>query len=192
MRFIRPMLALGLATALAGCATSYLLESEVQAFATPAALPAAPTYRFERLPSQRADPAQAELEALADPALHQAGLRRDDAGPRFSVQLGSRVQRVVSPAAEPWDGWAWGWAGRGWGVGFNRHFPHMDPPWYQREVSVVVRDLATGAVVYETRATSDGPWFDNRSVLRAMFDAALQGFPAPPAGPRRVTTPIAR
>ncbi len=31
-----------------------------------------------------------------------------------------------------------------------------------------------------------GPWLDPATVLPAMFHAALQGFPNPPAGPRRV------
>jgi hypothetical protein len=53
-------------------------------------------------------------------------------------------------------------------------------------VSVVVRDLGNQQVVYETRASNDGPWGDSRTVLPAMFEAAMQGFPNPPAGPRRV------
>ena len=39
---------------------------------------------------------------------------------------------------------------------------------------------------YETHAAHDGPWLDPDRALGAMFDAALQGFPAPPAGKRRV------
>ena len=62
----------------------------------------------------------------------------------------------------------------------------MQSPWFHRQVSVVLRDLATNRVVYETHAFNDGPWLDNRSVLPAMFQAAMQGFPTPPVGPRRV------
>ena len=185
-----------LAVALSGCATGYLLDNQVQAFSSLPTLPAQPTYRFERLLSQQAHPAQAELEALADPALHRAGLRRDDAAPKYSVQVGARIQRVVSPWADPWDPWGWGWGG-GWGIhghgiGLWGPFPRMEQPWYQREVSVLVRDLASNRVVFESRAANEGPWLDNGAVLPAMFEAAMQGFPNPPQGPRRVDIQVGR
>jgi hypothetical protein len=47
-------------------------------------------------------------------------------------------------------------------------------------------------VLYETRATHDGIWADARAVLPAMLAAALQGFPVPPAGTRRVNIEIPR
>jgi hypothetical protein len=62
----------------------------------------------------------------------------------------------------------------------------MEPPWYQREVDIIVRELASNRVVFESHAGNDGPWLDNTAVFPAMFEAALNGFPAPPAGPRRV------
>ena len=68
----------------------------------------------------------------------------------------------------------------------------MEPPLYRREVSIVMRDLRNNAVVYETRAVGDNPWHDSGPVMSAMFDAALRGFPVPPAGPRRVSLEIAR
>lgn len=173
---------------LSGCATGYLLDNQVQSFSQLQSLPAQPSYRFERTLSQQADPAQQALEALADPALYRAGLRRDDANPRYSVQVSARTMQTLSPYADPWDrfGWGLGFGGRGFGIGFGGGFPRGDSPWFHREVSIVVRELGTNRVVYETHATNDGPWMDNRSVLPAMFDAALQGFPNPPPGPRRV------
>lgn len=182
---------------LSGCATSYLLDNQVQSFSGLTALPAEPTYRFDRLPSQQS-PAQAQLEALADPALHKAGLRRDDAKPRYTVQITARIQRVLSPWASPWDWGGWGWdAGFGHRHGFA-HFGHfgafgrMESPWYQREVEVIIRELAANRVVFESRASNDGPWLDHSAVLPAMFEAAMQGFPAPPPGPRRVDIQIGR
>lgn len=182
---------------LSGCAAGYILDNNVQSFSGLAALPPEPTYRFERLPSQQS-PAHTQLEALADPALHKAGLRRDDAKPRYSVQVTARLQRVLSPWASPWDGWGWG--GWGWGAGLGRHHPHafghfgafgrLESPWYQREVEVIVRELRSNRVVFESRANNDGPWLDHASVLPAMFEAALQGFPNPPPGPRRVNIQI--
>lgn len=189
--FVAGLLALALA-ALSGCATGYLLDNEVQSFSHLQGLPAQPTYRFERLPSQQADPAQTQLEAFADQALFNAGLKRDDRAPRYGVQVTARVQRMLSPYADPYDPWGWGWGGgiglggRHGGVGFGFGWPRMEQPWWQREVNVIVRELASSRVVYETRAVNSGPWLDNSAVLPAMFQAALQGFPNPPQGPRRV------
>jgi hypothetical protein len=78
--------------------------------------------------------------------------------------------------------------GTSFGVGMN--FPVSTS--YRREVSVLMRDLHTGLVVYETRATSDVPWADTDNVLPAMFEAALQEFPHPPAGARKVGIEIPR
>jgi hypothetical protein len=186
---------------LSGCAAGYLLANTVQSYSGLTALPGEPAYRFERLPSQQS-PAHAQLEAMADPALHKAGLRRDDAKPRYSVQVTARIQRVLSPWSSPWDGWGWG--GWGWGTGrpyypyFGPYHPYfgyygawrMDSPWYQREVEVVMRELPSNRAVYETRAFNDGPWLDHATALPAMFEAALQGFPTPPPGPRRVNIQI--
>ena len=181
------------AAALSGCAAGYLLDTSVQTFAGAPAIAPNPAYRFERLPSQQASPVQSQIEALADPALFKAGFKRDDAAPRYSVQVSARVQRVLSPWAEPWGGFAgFGFGGGGFGVGFGTPFPRMEQPWFHREVGVVVRELPAGKVVYETHAASDGPWSDNTSVLPAMFDAALQGFPNPPPGPRRVNIQVGK
>jgi outer membrane murein-binding lipoprotein Lpp len=198
VRFARFFMAAATAVlVLAGCASTYKLDNQVQSFSHLPAMPAQPSYRFERSLSQQADPAQQALEALADPALHRAGLRRDDSAPRYSVQVSARTERSVSPYADPWGPWGWG----GWGVGLGgRHFglgiggpwPRGDSYWFHREVTVIVRELASNRVVYETRAVNDGPWLDNNAVLPAMFDAAMQGFPNPPPGPRRVDIQVGR
>jgi hypothetical protein len=199
LKFLRSGVLAAAAALLAGCASTYVLDNQVQSFSQLATVPAQPTYRFERSLSQQADPAQQALEGLADPALYKAGFRRDDAAPKYSVQVGARTERTLSPYADPYWG-PWGWGG-GWGLGFGgRHFglglggpwPSTDSYWFHREVSVVVRELASNRVVYETHAVNDGPWFDNRSVLPAMFEAAMQGFPNPPQGPRRVDIPVGR
>lgn len=192
--FLRAAAVLACASALAGCASGWLLESDVNSFSSVPALAPNPTYRFDRLPSQLAMPMQQEqLEALADPALFKAGLKRDDAAPRYTVQVGARVQRIVSPWADPWGGWGGGGIGFYFGsgpFGFSSPFPRFDNPYYEREVSVVLRELPSNKVVYETRAKSDGPWTDNTTVLPILFEAALQGFPNPPPGPRRVNVRV--
>ncbi len=183
-----------------------MVDSDVRSFSSlPAAeVAAGATYRFERLPSQQegegARGAEA-LEAMATPALERAGLKPDDAAPRYSAQIGARVTPTFSPWADPWlyPGWGpWpyfgpglgygrGWYGGGW---YGPAFPPASNPWYLREVSVVLRELPSNKVVYETRARNDGPYSADAAVLPVMFQAALQGFPNPPQGERRVDIEI--
>jgi len=185
---LRALCAALLAVALSGCATGYLLDNQVQSFSQLQAVPAQPTFRFERVLSQQADPNQQALEDLADPALHRAGLRRDDAAPRYSVQVLARSERIFSPYADPYwgGGWSLGYGGRHGAFGFGAPWPNWDSYWFRRQVTLVLRELPSNRVVYETHASNEGPLLDNRTVLPAMFDAAMQGFPVPPPGPRRV------
>jgi outer membrane murein-binding lipoprotein Lpp len=185
MRFLRrsATAAVLLSALLAGCASTYRLDSTVQAFSGLAAMPAQPTYRLERLPSQAQSPEQSRLEALADPALFRAGLKRDDAAPRFAVQVSSRTQQAINSAFAG----GWGWPGFGWG---GPPIPTAANTSYQREVNVVVRELAGNKVVYESKAVSDTFYLNSDEVLAAMFDAALAGFPNPPQGARRVVVQV--
>jgi hypothetical protein len=170
---------------LSGCAGGYLLDNTVHSFSGIASLPAQPTYRFERLPSQQV-PAQAQLEAMADPALHQAGLRRDDSNPRYTVQVSASILRELSPWDNRWHGGAWGFSRMRMGFGFGAGFGWNEPYWYRRDVAVIVRELPSNRVVFESHAVNDGPWVEDQKVFAAMFRAALHGFPNPPPGPRRV------
>lgn len=192
MRRLATFAALVAAVLLAGCGT-YTLDNTVQSFSQLQAVPAPATYRFERLPSQQ-DPLQGQLEAMADQSLHAAGLRRDDANPRYSVQVSARTAETLSPWADPWDAYGWGWRGGAWG--WRRHYgfgfgAYQEPPWYHREVNIIVRELATNRVVFESRAISDAPYLDTAKVFPAMFQAAMQGFPNPPPGPRVVNIQVA-
>lgn len=190
-----------IATALlAGCASTLRMDNTVQSFSALSEVPAAAGYRYERLPSQRQDPAQPPLEALTDVALPRVGLRRDDAAPVYTVQVWSRMQYAVSPWAQPrFGGWS-GWGGvglgsyRGMGMGMGIGFPigGIDSPWYQREVGLILREVASGRVVYETHAFHEGYWIDPARAWPAMLEAALQGFPQPPAGVRRVDITLTR
>lgn len=190
-----------IATALlAGCASTLRMDNTVQSFSALSEVPAAAGYRYERLPSQRQDPAQPPLEALTDVALARVGLRRDDAAPVYTVQVWSRMQYAVSPWAQPrFGGWS-GWGGvglgsyRGMGMGMGIGFPigGIDSPWYQREVGLILRETASGRVVYETHAFHEGYWIDPARAWPAMLEAALQGFPQPPAGVRRVDITLTR
>ena len=178
---------------LAGCSTQRLVDGQVQSFSTLAAVPAPATYRIERLPSQQT-PSFEPVAALADQALARAGLRRDDAAPRLLVQIGAQADTVprYDPFAGPYGPAPWGfggWYGRGWG--FHGAWRFNDPtPLYRRAVSIVMRDAATQTVVYETSAVHEDVWVSDPAVYGVLFDAALQGFPTPPQGPRQVRLPL--
>lgn len=188
VKSLRCWLLLAAAAVLSGCASTYKLENQVQSFSQLATVQPPLTYRFERGLSQQMDPAQQALEALADPALHAAGFLRDDAAPKYSVQVAARTERTLSPYSDPYlfpGGWNVGFGWHRGGIGFGGPWAY-DTYWFRREVSVIVRDLASNKSVFETHAFNEGPYFDNNIVLPAMFQAAMQGFPNPPPGPRMV------
>ena len=221
--------ALAAVVTLSGCATTWRVGSEVESFSSlpvptvpvPApATPAAPytaTFRFDRLPSQQANPAeeaaQTRLEAMALPALMQVGLVQDPANARYNVQVSAQLQQVMSgygPGYGYWDapnyrgpwwprtsiyysrgggGMWWPQPGGFYGYGM---YSGWDDRAFQREVSVILRDAKTGQVMYQTRAANVGRWPVDGDVLPVMFSAALSGFPQPPAGPRRVVIDVKR
>ena len=204
-RRLTPCLVSALAAlVLAGCSTGpRIVDGRVQSFATPGAVTTPATYRLERLPSQQG-PAFDPIAALAEQALARAGLRRDDAQPQLLAQIG--VQADTVPRADPWgyssgphgalgglgpSPWAWGggWHGRGWGVG-GLWAMGAPTPLYRRAVSMVLRSARDQTVVYETSAVHEDVWVSDPGVYGVLFDAALQGFPAPPAGPRQVRLPL--
>lgn len=196
------------ALVLTGCGTVRLVESDVRSFASPPFVPVGASYRFERLPSQQTDAGQqSRLEAMAQQALAKAGLQRNDAAASYSVQVSLGMK--VDPYS-PWDGPSPGWGpggNFGWNFGlgvrsgnvliggyspFMSGFGMGDRPYYWRQVSLIVRNLSTAQVVYETHAAHDGRWADSEAVLPAMFDAALKDFPNPPRGLRRINMEIPR
>ncbi len=185
-----PALLLGLTAALlAGCSTTRVVEGRVQSFSTLAAAPAPATYRIERLPSQQA-PSFYAIATLAEQALARAGLQRDDAAPHLLVQLGVQADTVQRHDPYGPDHWGMGgWYGRGWGVHGMLRFG-APTPLYRRAVSVLMRDARTQAVVYETSAVHEDVWVSDPAVYGVLFDAALNGFPQPPQGPRQVRLPL--
>lgn len=182
----------------AGCASNRLVESDVNAFHRWNGAPPVPgtLYRFERLPSQQAAGAQQDyLESLSRAALERVGLRLDPAVARLGVQVQLNVLAVErGPYGYGYDG-GFGFAAPGVflgggsrGASFGLSFPlrFSEPPFYRRELTLLMRDLASGQVVFETRALSDSVQNDLPAVLPAMLEAALRGFPQPPAGTRRI------
>ena len=207
----------GLALAiLSGCASVYRVDSQVESFArwsSPApaaaanAIPQPPqVYRFDRLPSQASGDAargQDELEALARVALAKQGWSLADAGvsPRWTVRVsGGTLKLPRAPWEDPWDGYwgGYGFPGRDYVVTGRGQviwapvFIRMDMPYYQRKVALLISRADNGQVVYETAAAHDGRWNSSPELWGAMLDAALQGFPTPPAGVRQVNIDLPR
>ncbi len=181
---------------LAGCTLPRMIDSEVESFVgTPGAVLGA-SYRFERLPSQQAQGlAQDRIEALAAPALERAGLVRDDAHPRYSVQVGVAVLEYANPAVRQprWGGYVMGSTGGPWYPGFGGGIMlSLEPPWYTHTVHVLMRDIASAQVVFESTARFEGPWSDSANLLPAILDAALRDYPTPPAGVRKVVVELPR
>ncbi len=179
---------------LTGCSGMRLVDSQVNSFA-PSSVPVGSRYRFERLPSQQANPAQDRLESMAEQALTQVGLTRDNQAARYSVQVSATQRAQQYVLDRPALGWNLGWmfGNGGISVGSGMLFPGLDARTsFWREVGLVVRERASQAVVFESRAVHEGPWSDSEAILSAMLDAALQGFPNPPAGERRVNIEIPR
>lgn len=188
------------AALLTACAGPRLVQSDVQSYSTLSALPNPPTYRFERLPSQQAQSASfAAIEAEAERALARVGLRRDEANARLVAQIGAEGGYAVPYhwpyyATDPFYGrfgWGLGWGGPHFGVGLGGGWLMDGPPTlYHRRVSLVLRDAASGQVVYETSALYEDVWTSDPAIYGVLFDQALSGFPQPPQGARRVRTEV--
>lgn len=204
MKFHRLPLALAAAVAVSGCASLNQVSSDVVGYGAWPAGRAPGSYVFERLPSQRAElTLQQQLEDAARPALAQAGFTpaADASQAGVSVQINLRNMRFErldytwGPWGGPW-GPAWtvpgrrypGYWGNPWGPPWWG--PSFSTPWYEREVSVLIRERNGGAVLYEGHARSDGALSGSPALYEAMFRAALADFPQGNPSPRRVNVPL--
>jgi len=203
---------LSCALLLSACSGLRVVDNDVASFAQwPNATAPAPgsSYRFERLPSQQVtlpqsgisgmELTQDQLEAIARTALDKVGFLNNPTTAAFNLQVSATTRYAQrypynSPAYGGFggSGISLGGGTAGSFIGFSFPLGMAEPPLYLREVSIVVRDAASNAVVFESRATHSGIWNDPRAVLPAMFEAALQGFPTPPAGARRINIEIPR
>jgi hypothetical protein len=181
---------------LTGCAALNTVTSEVSSYSAWPADRQPGTYAFERLPSQQARAEQQQLlEDSARRALEGAGFKPAAEGQasEFVVQLGARVSATEAYYDDPfwWRGGLYYYRySRPWpyyGVGMGMGVPTVN---YEREVAVLIRDRKSGQPLYETRASSDGSSPGMKSLLPAMFEAAMKDFPAGSVTPRRVTTEI--
>ena len=175
-----------------------VVDSDVTAFSAWTAAPPAPgtRYRFERLPSQQsANAQQNRIEALATTSLSKVGMVLSPVDARYSVQVllsTDIAQRYPEPGfGFGGPGVSIGGGSRGTSIGLSFPIGFGDSS-YKRTVSLLMRELSSQKVVFETRALHDGPGGDAFAVLPAMLDSALLGFPQPPAGTRRINVEIPR
>lgn len=214
MRYIvRALLITVLALGLAGCSGLRLVDAQVSAASTlaDASVLKGARYRFEQTPlqtpsSSTTSPVSAapawSYDSLAEQALAEVGLVRDEANAAYTVLLGVRITPyLVDTSGRPysslypyggfsttWGLGAWRGSSLGWGIGGR--FPPTTH--YRYELSLLMRDVRSGALVYETQAVHDGPWNDSKNILGAMFQAALKDFPEQVRGPRRINIEIPR
>lgn len=174
-----------------GCASTRVIDSQVQSYSSLAAQPAPPTYRLERLPSQqeRQPRRQALLEESATQALAAVGMQRDDAEGAYRVEITSYANSYTpdwphyGTIGLGWNYGPWGWYP---GFGYSYYNWRDRPPTLNVvEVRLLLRD-ADGKIVYETSARYDDIWSNEAEIYRALFKAALDGFPTPPTGTRTI------
>lgn len=192
------------AAALGGCASLYNVDADVSSFSRWPVGRGAATYAFERLPSQQAQPQQAQmLEDAARRAIEGSGFvaAPEGAVADVTVQLGARITETDrSPFDDPfWYGgrgiwhrpFVYGRYGRPfWGPGWRRGYldSSFESSYYEREVAVLIRDKHSGEPLYEARAESQGPTTGLTTVLPALFVAAMKDFPAgSTTNPHRIT-----
>ena len=152
---------------------------------------------------------QNRVEAAAQTALARVGLvRSESAGVPFSVQV-AFTTRVLSPRYSSFPGDAndgvffggMGFAGPGLligggsrgasiGLSFPLFYPFPERAEFVHELTLVIRDLASGSIVFETRAAHDSFVTNGLAVLAAMLEAALRGFPEPPPGLQRLSVEV--
>ncbi|MEO7246400.1 MAG: DUF4136 domain-containing protein [Rubrivivax sp.] len=187
--------AAALVSGLGGCAALQTLQTDIATYGEWPAGRAPGRYVFDRLPSQQSRPeATDRLEALARPALAQAGFREAAAGETADVLVQLAVRRTrIDPFY--WDDPLWwrggyamtrrGWVGPVWVRG-----AWLESPRYEREVAVLLRDQASGRPLYEARSNREGFSAGSEELIEAMFRAALIDFPRNGPNPRSVRVPM--
>ncbi len=201
-RFMPRVLGVALVLAagwLTGCATVTTIDSEVKSFAA-SPLPGSGAFRFERLPSQQDKPEMAaKLEGWVLPALNAAGFTRDEVKAKYSVQLSAYSMLEPGNAVQmPWPYFSYFYPGPDRVILHRGRLISVGPSFYGAvmvpdnrthvsSLSLVVRELATGTVVYETSAVNEQRWSEPERVFPALAMAALQGYPAANAEKRKVS-----
>lgn len=177
-----------LATALLqGCGLPRMIDSDVQSFIGSEGAVTGVGYRFERLPSQQnLGPQQDRVEAMAEQALSEVGLHRDDVTPRYSAQVQMSVGTIASPQHRRSRAERSMVRTDGVAVSAPPFGLVIEPPWYRHSVQVLLREVGSARVAFESSASFDGPWADSAQLLPVVVRAALRDYPNPPQGLRKV------
>jgi hypothetical protein len=216
---LRLLPALALTAVLAACASVQQISADVSSYGAWPTGRSAGSYAIERLPSQtRGGAEQDKLEAGARSALERAGFVPAAAVDQADVlvQVGGRQGRVLD--ASPWfqfgvSGW---WGGRRGPYAYTSTTRRLHPgggfgpgpfwgpytgtywgPWPAdptrdyREVALMLIDRASHSALVEVHVRQEARYVSDETI-GAMFDAALQGFPALPEGERSVSVPVQR
>ena len=164
------------ATLLTGCASTRLIDSEVNSFTAASPLPANATFRFERLPSDAGSTEQDTIESLAKPVLSKAGLVLTEDHPAYSVQLQLSTLRLPGDprnAGYPMQfGVPPGWRAGGFGL-------FADIPWYHNTLQLVMRDLASDManlqkIISENcKSAGDSEMFINGGPIKKEIDRLI-------------------
>ena len=181
-RFLHTALLLLLAALLGGCASSRQIGTDVQSFQVGPSPAAQAVYRFERLPSQAQLPTQTQWEAVVERILATHGLQHDEAAAQYAVEVSVSVLQFVDPADAVWYG--------GWMHHHGPYFGGFPGPvrfWYRHSARVLLRELHSNNVVYETVGTFDGPWSDSANLVPVILEAALRDYPRASIGVQRIT-----
>lgn len=177
-----------LATALLqGCGLPRMIDSDVQSFVGAEGAVTGVGYRFERLPSQQARGAQQDsIEAMAAQVLSEVGLQRDEAAPRYSAQVSVNVRTIAPPEQRRSRAERSLLRPDGVAVFAPSFALVIEAPWYRHSVQVLLRDVGSARVAFESSASFDGPWADSTQLLPVVLRAALRDYPNPPQGLRKV------
>lgn len=184
---------LGCTALLTGCAGLRSVTADVSSFGTWPADRKPTTYAFERLPSQKTNPAEQDaLELAATPAIEAAGFKPEVADKaNVLVQVSAQTQVRPSPFNDPYGPrWGIGWGMGSWsrhgGVGLGMS---MEPPWWQLQVDILFRDRASHEVLYEAHARHERAG-SVEGLAGPLFQAAMIDFPLPAVSPRPVTVEL--
>lgn len=172
---------------LQGCGLPRMIDSDVQSFVGGDGAVTGVGYRFERLPSQQARSTQQDsIESMAEQALSEIGLHRDDAAPRYSAQVSVNVRTIAPPEQRRARAERSILHPDGVAVFVPPFALVIEPPWYRHSVQVLLRDVGSARVAFESSASFDGPWADSTQLLPVVMRAALRDYPNPPQGLRKV------
>jgi hypothetical protein len=208
-RWGQGLLALGAAVLLLpGCAALRQIGVDVVTYGAWPDKRSPGRYAIDRLPSQAAGgPERDQLEAAAAEALQQVGFRpaAGVAQADVLVQIDGRRSRIVSPYADPWwPGFRGGMraapppdrrihgsvgVGVGVGMGVGIGFGWDAETFERQQVQLLLVDRASRDRLVELQIVHEAR-YSGPELLPLLFQAGLQGFPALPAGPRRVTVQL--